>query len=255
VVNEELSVSGFFKSVCDMTKCFSTNGNDSQAFVDGIQFSNSHSDRVQVKGGAAPSATRASVSRLSCKEFKLSCSFSSGDTFTVTDTRGISVDRNVLLYDGTNYENVKVTAVVAGVSFDVSARSVVVDANVERVDFQGFHTFKIVNNTSLDHDISAFEYEPLTISPSKYMDNISSEFITEKISRRFKGLTDGSSVSFPTHTDGIQGNWMTSIYETIRQSGTVTAYDLSDIKNISITGGGSLDIKITSIRKVKVNNQ
>ena len=247
------TLSAICKSVTSWVGAFSTRDPSSQCFIDGVQTLNTSSQGVQVKGGTSPTGTRASASPLFQKEFDLACSFSAGDTFTMSDTRGIKNDLKVRLYDGTNYEDVYVVSFVVGTSITLTSRSVVVDANVISVSFAGFHTFKTVSGTASDYFVNHFEYEPLTISPSIYRKRLASTFKYEKVSRKFEAVANGGDMYYPVHSDGVYGSWKTSTIEIIGQSGTVSAYSFpEDLKGISITGGGTLDVRITTERNVPV---
>ena len=149
-VNADENISGasvqfsaFAKSATLKSPNYSTFTTTLQGFIDGVQTLNNHSQRNQVKGGSAPSTTRFSTSNLIQKDFNLSCSHSTGLVFLIADTRGTQNDRTVILYDGTNYEKAVIDSFVVGTSYTIKkALTTVVAANVESVQFQGFHNYQ-----------------------------------------------------------------------------------------------------------------
>lgn len=252
VIGNFTTVSAFMKSVSLVTGNYSDRDTLSTFFVDGVQGFNTFSQRVQVKGGLAPSTTRASSSNLVQKEFKISATFNSGNTFDVADTRGMKLGQVVLLDDGTNKEKAVIDSIVVGVSFTVKkARTTVVDANVTTVEFQGFHTFKVVAGTTSTHMVNCYEYEPLKISPSKALYRVK-ELKYEKVSVTYKSVQNGDDLHYPVHSDGVVGNWTTSTIEVI-QKDVDTGYTIGqDLKNITITSAKNMGFKITSERLVPV---
>ena len=250
VTGAQVNVTGFFKSCTFITANGSSYTTALQTFIDGVQTLNSFSQRNQVKGGAAPSATRESNSRLIQKIFSLTCTFNSGDTFDLVDTRGLKVNQPIILDDGTNKEKAIIVSIVVGVSFTVKkARTVVIDANVTTVDFQGFHNYLIQANDAGNAKYNAFEYEPLTISPSNSIQRMSTELKYEKVSVTHRAIPSGGDVYYPMHSDGVIGNWTTSTIEVIGANGANYRID-QDLKNITTTG--DLDLKITSTRLIPV---
>lgn len=245
-----MSFSGFMKSYSVMDRCFTSNTTSLQPFINGVQTLNNYSQANQVKGGSAPSSARQSRVATTQKLFKLSCSFSSGDTFNLNDTRGIKIGKSIILDDGTNKENATVLSVVNGVSFTVKkARNIVVDANVVEAQYQGFHSISINTNDASTWETYGFEYEPLTISPSKSIRRMNQDFKYEKVGVTHKGIPSGGDIYYPVHSDGVVGNWTTSTIEVIGCNGGAYRLD-QDLKNITTTG--DLDIKITSERLVPV---
>jgi hypothetical protein len=241
------NLSAFSKSISLLEGNFTTNSTTLQIFLDGVQTLNNHSQRIQVKGGSAPSATRVSHSNLTQKLFNLTSSFSAGDTFLVSDTRGFRNDLTIILDDGTNKEKAVIASFVVGTSFTVKkARAVVIDANVATVEFQGFHSYKIESNDAVAASVSAFEYEPLKVSPSKAMLRRSTDFEYEKVSVTHDFVAN-DDLYYPVHSDGVVGNWTTSTLEIIKGDGL--AFDFpQDLKHVQGTGV----VKITSERLVPV---
>lgn len=248
--NITYQLSAFCKSVSYLCGAFNNKVTAPVTQIDGVATLNTHSQRVQVKGGSAPSAVRNSAARLVQKQFELSCSFSSGDTFTIADTRGLKNDQVVLLFDGTSYERAVISSFVVGTSFTVKkARSTVVDANVTKVFFPGFHSIKLVQDTAIFMNFGAWEYEPLTITPSKALARQSVNLVTETRTIIHRDIADDDDIFYPMHSDGIPGNWSTSSIELIGSSAG-SAFEINeDLKNITVSSG-TIDIKITSTRLV-----
>ena len=207
---------------------------------------------MQVKNGASPSATRSSAGRLFQKQFKFDCSFNAGNTFDCTDTRGLQVGRQIILNDGTSKEKVTIDSIVVGVSFDVKeTRTTVVDANVTEFEFQGFHNIKLLAGDANFWDFNSFEYEPLTISPSKALIRDFVSFEIDQVERTFKDVADGADLYFPMHSDGIPGTWGTSNIEVLATSAASTYNIPNSLKNISV-GSGTINIRVSSTRLVPV---
>jgi len=247
-----IQVSGFMKFVSLKDSASSVWSVNLQPFIDGIQTLNNYSQRTQVKGGSAPSVTRTSALPLSQKEFKLSCALNSGLTYTIADTRGLKNDRTIILDDGANKEKVVVASFIVGTSFTIKkAPSVVIPANVTDIEFQGFHTYKILQNDSNAATFTCFEYEPLKVSPSKAIQRRSTVFTYEKVEVTNRELGNGDSTYYPVHSDGVVGNWTTSTIQVIGKTAASSFSLGQDLKNISI-GAGSMSLKISSERLVPV---
>jgi len=245
-------VSGFFKAISDRTGATTTGSDLIQPFIDGVQTLNSYSQKVQVKGGSSTSATRLSTSNLTQKLFKLSCSFSAGDTFTIADTRGLKNDMEIILDDGANKEKAVIASFVVGTSFTVKkARLVVIDANVTDVEFQGFHSYEIQINDTSDAYFNCFEYEPLKISPSNSVKRRMQKFKYEKVSITFRTVDNGDDLYYPVHSDGIVGNWSTSTIQLIGNTSASAVMNFDqDLKNV--VNAGNSDYKIDSERLIPI---
>jgi hypothetical protein len=158
----------------------------------------------------------------------------------------------VILDDGTNKEKAVIDSFVVGTGFTIKkALTTVVAANVTGIEFQGFHNYQIETNDASDVSFSAFEYEPLKVSPSKSIQRRATTFEYEKVSINHQAVANGDDLYYPVHSDGVVGNWTTSTISIIGK-GTTSGYDLpQDLKNIVVTSG-TLDIMITSERLVPV---
>lgn len=250
---DEMIFSGLAKSVSIGTASSVTLTDDVQPFIDGIQTLNNYSLRECVKGGTAPSATRISYCVQCTKEFKLTASHDSGETFLVNDTRGFKNDMKIVLNDGTNKEVAHIDSFVVGTSFTVKkAPSLVVAANVTDLDFSGFHSIKLVANDGVTLFFDGFRYEPLTLSPSKSFQRRNTSFKYEKVGVTFRNISDGDDAYYPVHSDGVQGDWSTSSIQVTRTGALDTYYNiLQDLKNIGVTNN-TIDIKVNSERLVPV---
>lgn len=247
-----LGFSGFMKSLSPLDLTFSNFTITAQAFIDGVQTLNNFSQRAAVKGGSAPSATREAAARLTQKYFGLSCSHSAGLVFTIADTRGLKNNQTIILDDGTNKEKAVIASFVVGTSFTIKkALTTVVAANVTDIEFQGFHNYEIQANDASLLSFSAFEYEPLKITPSNSVNRRMQSFKYEKVSVLFRGIANNDDIYYPVHSDGVQGNWTTS---TISQIGSSVANSFTvyqDLKNISVSTG-TVDLQISSERLVPI---
>lgn len=226
-----------------------------QPFIDGVQTLNTYSQREAVKGGSAPSATRGSTVPLSSKEFKLSCSLSAGLVYSISDTRGIKNNQTIILNDGTNKEKVVIASFVVGTSFTIKiAPILVIPGNVTSVEFQGFHTYKIVGNTVDGSNLfvgDAFYYEPLKVSPSRALQRRSTEFKYEKVSVLHTGVTNGSDLYYPVHSDGVIGSWSTSTIEVVGKAANIGYYFQQDLKNVTVQAN-DISVKISSFKNVPI---
>ncbi len=247
---DEIGAMGFCKSFSPMAGMYFNYTQLNQPFIDGVQTVNNYSHRVQVKGGSAPSTTRHSISRIWQKVFNLSCSFSSGSTFTISDTRGLKDGMRVRLFDGATWEDFTIENIVTDTSFDIKQTPALITiGNVERVDFSGFHNMKTTWNESVIGWFSAFEFEPLPVFKSNFIKRISRERKLEQVTVNFKQISNGADLYYPTHSDGIQGNWNTSeVSVTGKSASNFFNFD-EDLKDISINTG-TIDVKITSSREV-----
>lgn len=248
--NSFVQLGVFCKSISLVEQTFSNLTTLNRSRINGQIFLNTHSQRECVKGGNAPTATRGSFVNLTAKEFKLSCTFSAGDTFNVSDTRGLKVNTPVLLDDGTNKETVVIASIIIGASFTVKkARTSVIDANVAGVEFQGFHSYSMITGDAVSYELSNFEYEPMKVTPSKALSRKNS-LVYEKVSVTVRLISNGESAYYPMHSDGIAGTWSSSTVQIIGQSDGSGAYTLpQNLKNIEVAAG-TIDIKITSERLV-----
>jgi len=220
--------------------------------VDGVSTLNTYSQRVQVKGGSAPSSSRSSTSRLVVKDFNISCTHASGNTYNVADTRGFKNGAEIILFDGTNKENLTILSFVVGVSFTTKETpATIVPANVTKIEFQGFHNLKIEASNGTNLNFLGFEYEPLTLQPSSFRKRLAQENKYERVSKIFKDVANLDDLHYPTHSDGVQGSWTTSTIEILSTS-VANFWDFpQDLKNVSVSSG-TIDVRITSERLVPV---
>ena len=251
-VGAVFSISGFFKSITVQNATFTDENTAITPFIDGVQTLNNFSCRVQVKGGTSPSSVRRSTSRLTSKVFSLSCTHNTGLVFNISDTRGIKNNMTVILSDGVNKEKAVIDSFVVGVSYTIKkALALVVAANVTSIGYQGFHNYLMENSSSGFMYQSAFEYEPLKVSPSKALQRRATDFEYEKVSIDFPTVSNGDDLYYPVHSDGVVGNWTTSTI-TVIGMGADTAYDFpQDLKNIPLVGS-TMHVVITSERLVPV---
>jgi len=188
------------------------------------------------------------------KEFTLACAFSAGNIFTIADTKGMKVNQTVILFDGSNREKASIASFVADTSFTVKkARATVTDGSVTDVEFQGFHNIKVEPDNAGTISMSAFEYEPLEISPSRSIERLNQEFKFEKVGVTHRNVAADGDIFYPVHSDGVVGNWNTSSIQLIGKSNASTFGFDQDLKNINISAG-TLDIKVSSERWVPVAN-
>lgn len=243
IVGNDYHVRAFCKSLSFMTNTNSTGEAAGIAFIDGVQIGSNFTIRQQVKGGAAPTITRDSSFVPVSKLFKLSTSFSAGNTFTVSDTRGLRDGQRVRLWDGTNYEDVTITNIVVGTSFDCKeARSLVVDANVTELEFHGLHTMKIRAGTADQLNVVGFEWEVLTLTQDNAKKRLNPEREWENRTVTFK-VANGEDGYYPIHSDGTPGDFQTSSIDVLTPS-IVTSIP-RDLRNIQVSAG-TAEIKVTS---------
>ena len=182
------------------------------------------------------------------KLFELSCSLNTGLTYNISDTRGLKNDMVVLMFDGTNYERATIASFVVSTSFTIKKALTVATGTIESVKFHGFHTMIVEAGTTGFFMYSAFEYEPLDITPSNALKR-SVETESETVSVTFRDVPNLGDIYYPYHSDGINGNWSTSSIEVIGTSAASTYGFDQDLKNIQV-GAGTIDVKITSTRNV-----
>ena len=242
-----LSITGFFKSVCSLDVAFTSSTANVRPFVDGVQTLNSYSQATQVKGGSATSSVRVSATRMAQKIFDLSCSFASGDTFNVSDTRGIRVGEWVLLDDGTDEEKALVVSIISDTSFTVKyARAVVTDGSVVSVKFYGLHTFAIQEKNGSNFQVSAFEYEPLKLSPSKALQRSLTTVEYERLNVDFSGTP--TFAYYPVHSDGVSGSYRTSTVQVYIGDAISISKDLKTISGVT-------EMSISSEKLVPIINE
>jgi hypothetical protein len=217
------------------------------AFVNGTATPNIFSTTTEnVKNGSAGG----SVVNIAVNTFgsikNLPCSFSAGSTYLITDTRGLKDGAKVRLFDGTNWENFTIENIVTDVSFDIKQTpATVVPANVERVDFSGYHSMNYDRTTAGASAPNFIGYEPLTLSPSMVKQRVTLQGYEESVSVYFRDIA-ADAFYYPVHSDGSQGNSKTSTIE-IPYLATTT-HSLRDLRAIS----GTLDLKVTSKKKIKI---
>jgi hypothetical protein len=229
---------------------FGTDSTTNNFFIDGVQGINSFSHRVAVKGGGSQSTTRRPIIRPFQKEFRLAASFNTGDTFDVTDTRGMQIGRNILLNDGANTESVTITALVTNTSIDVTPRTIVVDANVTDLNFGGSHTLTITKGDATAAHYSCFTYQPLPLRPSLYRTRFSmmgTKLNTVTIDQE---LTNGQDGYYPIHSDGTVANFQTSSLQVVGMTSTGSSWLLpKSLKQVSVSAG-TMTLRITSTKEV-----
>ena len=157
----------------------------------------------------------------------------------------------IRLYDGTNFEDHTVASFVTGTSVTIKlASTTVVDANVTKLIFYGFHNIETTAGTTSNNKFNAFEYEKLPLFESNIKKRVARRKKLESVTVNFKSVTNNEDLYYPFHSDGSQGNWNTSSIDVTAKSSTAQIYSLdSDLKNITITTG-NMDFKITSTKAI-----
>jgi len=244
-----LKFMGFMRSACIEDACFTSHETAVTATLDTRSYT-AYSQRVCVKAGGVPTAIEANA-RLWQKRFKLACSFSASDTFTIADTRGLVEGQRAILDDGTNTEEVIITTIVSDTSFDVKkARATVVDANVTDVSFPGFHTIKFTQGSTSSFRSGSLAYEPLPLEPNKWFERNASGYKLETKTITFSGVVNNDDLYYPIHSDGNAGTYSTSSIDITGRSVISQTWSFpQDLKNVQISTG-DIDVKITSSRWV-----
>jgi len=195
--------------------------------------------------------------------FDTPCTFVSGDTFQVISTLGFKDNQQVTLNDGTNSE---VVTVVAGsqtpTDFDVTARSLVVDANVTTVGFHGLHSVK-TQGTNIQVETHGMAYEPFTIADSNALQRLEPKFDKETrvveyidLESRTENLPfvigGVAEYSYPTHTDGTLGTFATSEVSVVKVEDSTVAWNILPNLFTTITPNDKkINIRIISTKNVQ----
>lgn len=226
-----------------------------QPVIDGVNHANTFSTKVQAKGGSAPSSVRDFYPLFSDHFLRYGTSMSNSTTLPIANTKGLKVGHTVILEADSQPTLKRVIATVTAdtnITFTeaVSTFANYTTANNVRVKAYGFHVIKFENDTSDDFEISALAFEPMDIQSSKHEQRrLSANKIGEVVSISFLGVSNGNDLYYPYFSDGRQATYLESSIDIIGYSSGTGTYSLPlDLKNISVSAG-TLDIKITSVRR------
>jgi len=177
-----------------------------------------------------------------------SCSYDSGTTFNTSITAYFKIGNPVLLFDGTNYEQVYITAKVTNISFSTTEPIQIIKANVSLAHPYGFQNFQIKSNTGGNNSIPECHLIPLSITPSEYEQKFSPK-PPETAKAFYKAIGTSATLSFPVFSDGIRGTPQNTIYQVTALSAAAVFYSINTDSgvNVSVTGG-TIDLLLTSIR-------
>jgi len=235
----------FCRSLSYSNGHFSTHSLANQPTLDGRNL-NTFSSREQVKGGLAPSATRADNSISVFNNFESVVSFDSGLTFNMSDTRGLRTGQKIILQNNVGAtEETYIDSFITDTSFTISkALSVIAEADVVKVYFWGFHNLKVATGDANDHYASAYVFEPLPLESSILHIRVQSEKREEIlfVNRTTPAVTAITSVRvtaripFPIHSDGEEGTiqTMTMYYGTGDASPSSIAFNSPSTEHINL---------------------
>lgn len=206
--------------------------------LNGINNTTNMNDADVVKSGSAGGAagTHLGFRPLGVKSYFHTCTMS-GQTVTIADTKGILVGKVLTVTDGTLFEDVEVASIVADTSFaTVAALAVITAGNVTSVDFSGYQRIEVEKINTNDTWLTAFAYEPLPVTRSRYLQRETATRVLETIKSTIT-LGAGGDGWYPTFSDGTDANF--------NNSTIVPSVGSTDLKNI-----GSGTFVITSTKMV-----
>lgn len=236
--------------------------NDTAAFsatvnpvIDGINHANTFSNRVQTKGGAGPTSVRDYYPLFNDHFLRYGTSMTNSTTLPLTNTRGFKAGHTVIL-EADSQPTLKrvINTVTAGTNITfteaVPNHTNYTTANNVRAKAYGFHVIKFENDTADEFAVSAICFEPMDIQASNHEQRrLSTNKIGEVATLTFIGVANGDDLYYPVFSDGRPATYIeTSIDIMAISSGTATYSINFDLKNITVSAG-TLDIKLTAVRK------
>lgn len=226
-----------------------------QPVIDGVNHGNTFSTRVNVKGGAGPTVLGNYYPVFSDHFLRYGTSMSNSTTLPISNTKGLRVGSTVILEADSQTTLKRVIATVTAdtnITFTeaVSGFANYTTANNVRVKAYGFHNIKFENDDGNTIYLSAICFEPMDVLESNHETRrMGSNKIGEFSTIFFKGVSNGGDLYYPYFSDGRQASFLESTIDIIGYSSGTATYSLpSDLKNISVSAG-TLDIKITSVRR------
>lgn len=226
-----------------------------QPVIDGVNHGNTFSTRVNTKGGAASTTIGYYYPQFCDHYLRYGTSMSNSTTLPISNTKGIRVGSTVILEADSQTTLKRVVATVTAdtnITFTeaVSGFANYTTANNVRVKAYGFHNIKFENDDGNTIYLSAICFEPMDVLASNHETRrMGSNKIGEVVTLFFKGVANGSDIYYPYFSDGRQASFFESTIEIIAVSSSGATYSLPyDLKNISVSAG-TLDIKLTAIRR------
>ncbi len=232
---------------------------DETPSINGSTFG-SFSTRTDTKSGGAiqPINNNDVGSPLFQKHFKQAgTSMTNSTTIPVASTKGMRVGQTILVSADsqptlkrvintiTTDTSITITEAISGFANYTTANNVA-------VTFPCFFSARIDHNDATNSSAySTFEYEPMIITASKDEDRrLSKNKIGETASIMFRGISSGADLYYPVFSDGRLADWTESSIDVIKSSTTLTSLNFPfDLRNITFGGGGTIDVKITSVRR------
>jgi len=212
------------------------------------------STRIDVKAGSSPSALDYHIGLIR-KHFrrKMSSDMSSSTTVLVNDTRGIRVGQTVRV---TADSQTDAFDRVASVSADTSvtlARGIAgfanfTTANNGTIHYGGFHRMKARNNDALTLRVTSWAHVPLPVIRARCFSQSMSPELGETAISIMTQLATGDDMTPPVYADGTVASFGECIIDVLHQSANNITSFHQGFKNITITGGGTNDYRLTAIR-------
>lgn len=249
----------FCKSLHTLDFTFSTYQTQMNPVLDGRNPNSKYSQRVNTKGGSAPSATRNQILPLYARHLRefLSANMSSSTVCPISNTRGFKVGDTVIL-EANSQPTLKrtIASIVTDTSITfsqaVTGFSNYTTANNASVKNYGFHSLKVELDVNSQSGImSALCFEPLDISPSKHEERRNAASKKGEIATiTFYYLANNQDLYYPFYSDGVQATPDESVIQLLSLYPADAQFKLStNLKNVFIAGTTpQIHVKITSIR-------
>ncbi len=246
----------FGKSVCTLDGAYTTGTSQVNPVLDARNPANKYAISSQVKGGSAPGATRQSWYPLYSRHVYelLTSNMPNSTTINIGNTRGFKVGHQVIL-EATGQPTLKRTIATVTTDSSITVTEAVSTfanytiANSASVKAYGLHVLKLENDNANPFYFSAFCYEPLDLSQSK--DDVrraEANRVGEVATVTFKTVANGDDIYYPYFQDGRQATAQECAIQVIGASAATAFSFPRDLKNISVGGVNTIDVKITAVR-------
>lgn len=226
-----------------------------QPVIDGVNHGNTFSCRVNAKGGGGPASVGYFVPHFNDHFLRYGTSMTNSTTLPISNTKGLRVGSTIILEADSQPTLKRVVATVTAdtsITFTeaVSGFSSYTTANNVRVKSYGFHNIKFENDDGNFMYTSALCVEPMDIQQSNHLVRRASQSkIGEVVTILFRLIPNNGDIYYPYFSDGRQATYMETSIDIVAFSNASQVIDIPyDLKNIQISAG-TIDIKLTSIRR------